>query len=106
MELKEFQQRVLEAFAYYLDVLLAKKEQSDRQRKLAKENPDAGIKISDFSEEAWNALRAEGKLPSSRDHVPFSRRVDGMGVLCHRFALRSPPAVVRPFWQRMRFRGL
>lgn len=70
---------MLDNFSYYLDVLQLKKEQSDKQRKLSKENPDAGIKITDFTEETWHALQIEGKLPKYLDHIPFSSRRDSMG---------------------------
>ncbi len=64
MQLKEFQQEVLDTFDGYLDALV--------EKRLNALKPD-------FTEEDWKALKASGILPKSRADIPFSPRKDGAG---------------------------
>ena len=73
----DYQDRVLTAIDAHLDLLKEKKVRSDQIVALAKENPDLGLPVPDFAEDAWEALKATGKLPASRAVIPFSPRMDG-----------------------------
>ena len=73
----DYQDRVLTAIDAHLDLLKEKKVRSDQIVALAIENPDLDLQIPDFAEEAWEALKANGKLPVSRAAIPFSPRMDG-----------------------------
>ena len=73
----DYQDRVLTAIDAHLDLLKEKKGRSDQIVALAIENPDLDLQIQDFAKEAWEALKANGKLPVSRAAIPFSPRMDG-----------------------------
>ncbi|MXY81154.1 MAG: type III restriction endonuclease subunit R, partial [Gemmatimonadetes bacterium] len=73
----DYQDRVLTAIDAHLDLLKEKKVRSDQIVALALENPDLDLPIPDFAKEAWEALKANGKLPASRAAIPFSPRMDG-----------------------------
>lgn len=73
----DYQDRVLSTLDAYLDLLKEKKARADKVAALAAQDPDLGIAIPDFSKEAWEAMKAAGKLPASRAAIPFSPRVDG-----------------------------
>ncbi len=79
MKFKDFQDRVLTRLNDYLMELQDQKVKSDKQAKLAADNPDAGIEVSDFTAKAWEAMQAKKLLPASRANVPFSPRHDGTG---------------------------
>ena len=72
-----YQDRVLTAIDDHLDLLKEKKVRSDQIVALAIENPDLDLQIPDFAQEAWEALKANAKLPVSRAAIPFSPRMDG-----------------------------
>ena len=73
----DYQDRVLTAIDAHLDLLKEKKGRSDQIVALAIENPDLDLPIPDFAKEAWEALKANGKLPAFRAAIPFSPRMDG-----------------------------
>ena len=73
----DYQDRVLTAIDAHLDLLKEKKGRSDQIVALAIERPDLDLPIPDFAKEAWEALKANGKLPASRAAIPFSPRMDG-----------------------------
>ena len=75
--LLEYQERVLTTLDSYIDHLTAKKQESDEIVELAASRPHLSVPIPDFTEEAWEALKAKGKLPESRTAIPFSSRRDG-----------------------------
>nr|VFJ71467.1 MAG: type III restriction enzyme [Candidatus Kentron sp. FW] len=77
MELKDFQQEVLDSLDAYLDELVEKRENAIGLEKLRAEHPKLDVPIPDYTAEAWKALAAIGKLPKSRSGVPFSPRTDG-----------------------------
>jgi hypothetical protein len=77
MELKDFQQEVLDSFDSYLDKLVEENLRVVELEKLSREKPELNIPVPDFTEEAWEALGAIGKLPKARANVPFSPRTDG-----------------------------
>ncbi|MWB90184.1 DEAD/DEAH box helicase [Pseudomonas aeruginosa] len=73
----DYQERVLSTLDAYLDLLKEKKVRADRVAALAAQDPDLGLAVPDFAQEAWEALKAAGKLPASRATIPFSPRMDG-----------------------------
>jgi len=73
----DYQDRVLSTLDAYLDLLKDKKARADRVAALAAQDPDLGLAIPDFAKEAWDGLKAAGKLPASRAAIPFSSRMDG-----------------------------
>lgn len=79
MELKDFQQAVLDTCDGYLDALVEQRLRTRELEKLSRAQPALKIPVPDFTAEAWNVLRAGGKLPESRAKKPFSPRTDGAG---------------------------
>src|SRR5690554_386717 len=73
----DYQDRVLSTLDAYLDLLKEKKARADKVAALAEQDPDLGLAIPDFAKEAWEAMKAAGKLPASRAAIPFSPRMDG-----------------------------
>ena len=73
----DYQDRVLSTLDAYLDLLKDKKARADRVAALATQDPDLGLAIPDFAKDAWEGLKAVGKLPASRAAIPFSPRMDG-----------------------------
>jgi type III restriction enzyme len=88
----DYQDRVLNTLGEYLDVLKDKKAAADRVAEVARNNPTVTIPVPDFTEEAWTKFHAEGKLPPSRAHVPFSPRKDGIGRPVPNAVLKVPTA--------------
>lgn len=86
----DYQDRVLSTLDAYLDVLKEKKARADKVAALAAQDPDLGLAIPDFSKEAWEAMKAAGKLPASRAAIPFSPRVDGCGRPVPNAVLKVP----------------
>lgn len=86
----DYQDRVLSTLDAYLDLLKEKKARADRVAALAAQTPDLGIAIPDFTKEAWEAMKAAGKLPASRAAIPFSPRVDGCGRPVPNAVLKVP----------------
>ena len=79
MELKDFQQEVLDIFDGYLDELVKQRLRTVELEKLSQERPELDIPAPDYTEETWKSLRALSKLPKTRANVPFSTRTDGVG---------------------------
>ena len=73
----DYQNRVLGILDFYIDRLKANKREADEIRELAATKPHLNVPVPDFAEQAWEALKAEGKLPLSRAAVSFSPRHDG-----------------------------
>lgn len=86
----DYQDRVLTTLEGYLDVLKDKKARADKIAALAAQDPDLGLAVPDFSGEAWQVLKSEGKLPASRAAIPFSARVDGCGRSVPNAVLKVP----------------
>ncbi len=86
----DYQDRVLSTLDAYLDLLKEKKARADKVAALAAQDPDLGLVIPDFSKEAWEALKAAGKLPASRAAIPFSPRMDGCGRPVPNAVLKVP----------------
>lgn len=60
MELKDFQQPVLDSLDRYLDELAAQHENFVKIEKVRQENPGVEIALPDFTESAWIKLRNAG----------------------------------------------
>ena len=86
----DYQDRVLTTLDAYLDLLKDKKTRADRVAALAAQDPDLGLAIPDFAKDAWEAMKAAGKLPASRAAIPFSPRVDGCGRPVPNAVLKVP----------------
>ncbi len=78
MELKDFQQEVLDTFDGYLDILVEQRLRTVALEKLSRDKPELNIPVPDYTEDTWNRLKALGKLPKVRANVPFSPRKDGV----------------------------
>jgi len=86
----DYQDRVLSTLDAWLGHLKEKKTRADQVASLAAQNPNLGIAIPDFAREAWEALKADGKLPASRAAIPFSPRMDGCGRPVPNAVLKVP----------------
>ncbi|ORE90873.1 DEAD/DEAH box helicase family protein [Aurantimonas sp. 22II-16-19i] len=86
----DYQDRVLKVLDAYLDALKDKKTRFDKVAALAAEQPDLGLKLPDFTEDAWDAIAATGALPASRAPYPFSPRADGCGRPVPNTVLKVP----------------
>ena len=94
MELKDFQQRVLNTLDDYLDELTACYANFLRIAALKQENPDLELSLPDFTERAWEKMHAGATgrtpLPPVRSTIPFSPRIDGIGRPVPSVALKVP----------------
>jgi type III restriction enzyme len=86
----DYQDRLLTALDRYLDLLKDKKKEADEVAALAATKPHLKIPVLDFAEEAWEAMKVEGRLPASRADIPFSPRVDGCGRPVPNTVLKVP----------------
>lgn len=73
----------------YIDQLRAEKRKSEAIRRLA-DREGVDLAIPDFTEKAWERMKAENKLPPSRSLVPFSPREDGCGAPVPNAVLKVP----------------
>ena len=88
----DYQDRTLETLDAYLDRLKDNKAKADKIAALAASDPDLGLAVPDFAKDAWEALKADGKLPPSRAETPFSPRHDGTGKPVPNAVLKVPTA--------------
>lgn len=86
----EYQERVLSTLDAYLDLLKNRKKEADEVAELAASKPHLNIPVPDFAKEAWEALKAAGKLPASRAAIPFSPRMDGCARAVPNAVLKVP----------------
>ena len=86
----EYQDRVLAAVDAYIDHLKAKKREAEEITELAANNPHLNLPVPDFAGKAWEAMKAQGKLPASRAGIPFSPREDGCGRPVPNAVLKVP----------------
>jgi len=86
----DYQDRVLTALDTYLNILKDRKKHADKIADLAINNPDLNLSIPDFTEEAWEKMKADGKLPASRNSIPFSLRTDGCNRPVPNVVLKVP----------------
>ena len=85
----EYQDRVLATLDAYIDHLQAEKRKSEKIRTLS-DREDLELTIPDYAEKAWEKMKAESRLPSSRILVPFSPRTDGCGAPVPNVVLKVP----------------
>ncbi len=90
MELKDYQQQVLDTLDAYLDELAGQRQRAERIARLAAETPDLGLSVPDFAAEAWRALAAQGRLPRIRADNGYSPRTDGTGRAVPSVCLKIP----------------
>ena len=86
----DYQDRVLTTLEAYLDHLKDQKARSDKITAIAADDPDLGLAIPDFTKDAWDALKNDGKLPVSRAAIPFSSRIDGCDRAVPNAVLKVP----------------
>jgi type III restriction enzyme len=86
----DYQDKVLSTLGEYLDALTAKKAEADEISKIAKDKPHLKFMVPDFTKEAWDALKIDGRLPASRAAIPFSPRADGVGRPVPNIVLKVP----------------
>lgn len=86
----DYQDRVLTTLDAYLDLLKDKKKEADEVAELAALKPHLKLPVPDFTQEAWEALKAAGKLPDSRAAIPFSERLDGCNRAVPSVVLKVP----------------
>lgn len=77
----DYQGRVLAALDAYLTALSAQKQRADKiaAANVGEDDPDLIRPVPDFPKEAWAAMAAAKCLPPSRQGIPFSERLDGVG---------------------------
>ena len=85
MELKEYQQGVLNKLDRYLNVLSEHREQAEEFVEFRKSKGRKAI-LSDFCREAWDQLNSERMLPTlnqggSSVVAPYISRLDGLMVI-------------------------
>ncbi|UTG93171.1 DEAD/DEAH box helicase [Geobacter sulfurreducens] len=90
MELKDFQQRVLDTLDSYLDELTASHASFVKIAQLKAADPDLDLDLPDFTEKAWGKLRDAAKLPPVRAKIPYSHRIDGIGRPVPSIAFKVP----------------
>ena len=86
----DYQSRVLTRLDDYLDELSSQKKRADGIAKLAAEQPDLGLEVPDFALKTWEALKAAGKVPDSRQAIPYSSRFDGIGRAVPNIVFKVP----------------
>ncbi len=90
MRTLDYQQRVLDALDRYLDELKVRKADTDKAEAFLRANPGLTLEIPDFTKRAWEVLKAQGRLPASRDKFDFSPRLDGVGRFVPNVTLKVP----------------
>lgn len=83
MALRElvYQNRVLTRLDGYLTELAVQKKKADKiaAANVGETDPDLVRPVPDFALQTWETMRAAGKLPESRQQIPYSSRADGCG---------------------------
>lgn len=77
----DYQGRVLTRLDDYLTELASQKAKADKivAANAGETDPDLIRPVPDFPLKAWEAMRIAGKLPESRQQIPYSPRLDGIG---------------------------
>jgi type III restriction enzyme len=86
----DYQDRVIGTLDAYLDILAKAKKEAAELTALAAGKPHLKFMVPDFAKEAWEGLKAAGKLPASRAEIPFSPRMDGRGQPVPNAVLKVP----------------
>jgi type III restriction enzyme len=92
MELKEFQQTVLDTLDLYLDELRTQLMKADKIQEANKEetDPDLFRPVPDFPRNTWERLKIQDRLPAFRGNIPYSGRKDGIGNDVPNVCLKIP----------------
>lgn len=92
MQLKDFQQSVLDTLDLYLDELRTQLTKAEKIRKANESETDPDLKrpIPPFSGLAWEKLKNQKLLPAFRDSFPYSTRTDGMDNDVPNLCLKIP----------------
>jgi type III restriction enzyme len=92
MELKEYQQTVLDTLDLYLDELRIHLAKTDKILRVNEKerDPDLILPVPDFPELTWERLKAQGRLPAFRAGIPYSGRKDGIGNDVPNVCLKIP----------------
>lgn len=100
-ELRElaYQQRVLQLLDSYLQELTEQKARTDKvEQANARENdPELRREPWDFPLKTWEGLKDAGKLPASREKIPYSPRKDGTGRPVPNVVYKVPTAGGKTF---------
>lgn len=75
----DYQINTLAQFDNYLVELSEQKKRADEIAKLARQNPDLDLPVTDFPTKTWEILNEVGAIPTSRSAIPYSPRQDGIG---------------------------
>ncbi|KAB2891130.1 MAG: restriction endonuclease subunit R [Desulfobulbaceae bacterium] len=95
MELKEYQQGVLQKIDRYLGVLAEKKEDAEAFVTFQKGRGKM-VELADYCRDAWDHLNTEGRLPTLRDQdgkvfiAPYLSRYDGLHRAIPSVCLKVP----------------
>jgi type III restriction enzyme len=92
MDLKQYQQTVLDTLDLYLDELRTQLTKAEKVRKANEKetDPDLIRAVPVFSGLAWARLKDQGYLPAFRGSFPYSTRTDGMGNDVPNICLKIP----------------
>ncbi|MGA7218840.1 MAG: DEAD/DEAH box helicase family protein [Candidatus Sulfotelmatobacter sp.] len=92
MELKNFQQNVLDTLDLYLDELRTQLSKTEKIRLANEKETDLDLKrpIPPFSNVAWEKLKTQNLLPGFRSSFPYSARIDGTGNDVPNICLKIP----------------
>jgi len=91
ISLKPFQTTVLESLDDYLAALQQQKGRADAAEKaLRVAELDVPRELRDFPRKAWEALKAEGKLPKAYGALAHSSRFDGAGAAIPNLCFKIP----------------
>ena len=74
----DYQDRVLSALDAFVNALATEKAKADKIAALIAADPNLGLDMPDFAAKAWETLKNNGKLPTSRAAIPFSPRFNGL----------------------------
>jgi type III restriction enzyme len=93
LQLKRFQEQVLEQLAHYLELLKQQAGQSHAALQALRGLPgmEAAVReAADFPKATWAVLRTQGRLPPSYAAIPYSSRFDGAGRPVPNVCLKLP----------------
>lgn len=76
----DYQGRVLSRLDDYLTELASQKTKADKiaAANVGESDPDLIRPVPDFPLKAWEVLRATGKLPETRQYIPYASPLDGV----------------------------
>jgi len=81
MELKDYQQSVLDTLDAYLDELRTQLSKAEKVGRANESETDQDLirPLPNFPKLAWDRMKEQGRLPKFRGAIPYSVRKDGMG---------------------------